>query len=106
MNVLSPQATHTLDSIKAQLRRESDLGSNVKADLYSHLTEVFTRIIQHHPEDAYDKFEEISNLVKKNNLKIINPKYDFELNALNAGGNHYLTNHEALVMVERAKKLL
>ena len=74
--------------------------------MYSHLTEVFCRIVQHHPDDAYDKFEEISTLVKKNNLKIINPKYDYELNALCAGGNHQLTNKEALVLVDKAKKLL
>lgn len=33
-----------------------------------------------HPYDAYDKFEEISLLVKQTNLKIKNPKYDFEVN--------------------------
>ena len=74
--------------------------------MYSHLTEVFSRIIQHHPYDAFEKFEEISNLVKKNNLKIINPKHDYELNAMAAGGKHKMTNSEALILIEKAKKLL
>ena len=86
MNALSPQAEQTLDFIRGQLRQERDLDQNVKSDLYSHLTEVFSRIIEHHPYDAFEKFEEISNLVKKNNLKIINPKHDYELNAMAAGG--------------------
>ena len=47
--------------------------------VYSHLTEVFTRIMQHHPYDGFDKFEEISHLVKKTKMKINNPKFDYEL---------------------------
>jgi radial spoke head protein 4/6 len=35
----------SLDAIRAQLRKEKDLGEHVKSDLYSHLTEVFTRIM-------------------------------------------------------------
>jgi len=88
------------------LRQERDLGQSVRSDLYSHLTEVFTRIIQHHPFDAFEKFEEISNLVKKNNLKITKPMNDYELNVLPAGGKHKMTNSEALNLVEKAKKLL
>jgi hypothetical protein len=88
------------------LRQEKDLGSCVKADLYSHLTEVFSRIIQHHQYDAFDKFEEISNLVKQTNLKIADPKYDYELNAQGAGSNSKLTNAQALKYIEKFKKLL
>lgn len=33
-----------------------------------------------HPYDAYDKFEEISHLVKKTHLKIKDPKSDKEVN--------------------------
>lgn len=46
----------------------------IKLDLYTHLTEIFNRIIQHHKFDAYEKFEEISHLIKKTHLKIIDPK--------------------------------
>ena len=69
----------SLDAIRAQLKQEKDLGNNVKSDLYNHLTEVFSRIMQHHPYDGFDKFEEISQLVKKTNMKSVNPKYDYEL---------------------------
>jgi len=47
---------------------------HIKLDLYTHLTEIFNRIIQHHKYDAYEKFEEISHLIKKTHLKIIDPK--------------------------------
>ena len=70
----------TLDRIKQQLREVHDCGGNVPQDLYSHLTEVFNRILVHHNEDAYDKFEEISALVKQTDLKFRNPKVDTEVN--------------------------
>ncbi len=54
----------TLDKLKKQLQQVKDLGMPIKTDLYNHLTEVFNRIMLHHPEDGYDKFEEISALVK------------------------------------------
>ena len=59
----------TLERIRAQLREAKDIGGNVPQDLYSHLTEVFNRILLHHSNDAYDKFEEISALVKQTDLK-------------------------------------
>lgn len=70
----------TLERIKTQLRQARDNGSTIKMDLYTHLTEVFNRIMLNHPYDAYDKFEEISLLVKQTNLKIKNPMYDHEVN--------------------------
>merc|ERR1712166_1346777 len=44
-------------------------------------TEVFNRIMLHHQSDAYDKFEEISALVKRTHLSFKDPKRDFEVNA-------------------------
>jgi hypothetical protein len=44
------------------------------------LNEVFNRIIQFHPYDALDRFEEISNLVKETNFKLPDPKNDYEVN--------------------------
>ena len=49
------------------------MGGNVSQDFYSHLTEVFNRIMLHHREDAYGKFEEISALVKKTHLRLQDP---------------------------------
>jgi len=71
----------TLELIKAQLREAQSTGGNVQQDLYGHLTEVFNRVIMHHPTDAYDKFEEISALVKGTNLKFKDPAKDSEVNA-------------------------
>ena len=70
----------TLEKLKNQLKQVKDLGTPIKADLYTHLTEVFNRIMLHHPNDAYDKFEEISGLVKKTNFKIKDPEFDVQVN--------------------------
>ena len=71
-------------------------------DLYSHLTEVFNRILLHHTDDAFDKFEEISALVKQTNLKIKDPKFDYEVNA--AHRQPVVT--EAQLWIEKSKNLL
>ncbi len=63
----------TLERIKHQLKEARDKGSTIKNDLYTHLTEVFNRIMMHHHYDAYDKFEEISLLIKQTHLKIKDP---------------------------------
>ncbi len=71
----------TLDKIRDQLRQAQNVGGSVPQDLYSHLTEVFNRIMLYHKTDAFDKFEEISALVKKTHLSFKDPKRDFEVNA-------------------------
>jgi len=48
----------------------------VKSDIQEHLIELFTRIMLHNPKNAYDKFEEISSLVKQTNYKIKDPSKD------------------------------
>jgi hypothetical protein len=54
----------TLEKLKAHLRQSKQIGQPISQDLYSHLIEVFNRIILHHPNDGFDKFEEVSALVK------------------------------------------
>ena len=71
-------------------------------DLYTHLTEVFNRILLHHSDDAYDKFEEISALVKQTDLKFKDPSFDHELNAAN--GARTVSEREQWVL--RSKNLL
>ena len=71
----------TLDRIRSQLREAKDIGGNVPQDLYTHLTEVFNRILLHHSGDAYDKFEEISGLVKQKDLKFHDVQLDSQVNA-------------------------
>lgn len=85
----------TLEKLKNELKEVKDLGTPIKADLYSHLTEVFNRIMLHHPNDAYDKFEDISALVKRTNFKISDPKFDVEVNDSAA----VITNREALEFI-------
>lgn len=50
-------------------------GGAVQEDLYNHLTEVFSKVIMQ-SGDAYDKFEEISALVKQTGLKYKDPQSD------------------------------
>ena len=71
----------TLERIRSQLREARDIGGNVPQDLYSHLTEVFNRILLHHSNDAYDKFEEISGQVKQKDLKFRDVQLDSAINA-------------------------
>jgi len=62
---LSQNALRTLEDIKQELKKDKDLENiGVKSNLYGHLTEVFSRIIDNHTYDGFDKFEEISVLVK------------------------------------------
>ena len=63
----------TLDRIRVQLSQAKSLGGSAPQDLFSHLSEVFNRILIYHQEDAYEKFEEISALVKQTKLKFKNP---------------------------------
>ena len=53
-----------VERMKHQLKQQKNLGMPVKSDLYSHLIEVVNRILMHHKDDGYEKFEEISALVK------------------------------------------
>ena len=41
---------NTLEKLKSQLQQIKDLGTPIKSDLYTHLTEVFNRIMLHHPD--------------------------------------------------------
>ena len=74
------------------------------SDLYTHLTEVFNRIMLHHAGDAYDKFEEISTLVKRTHLNFADPKHDFEVNQQSAARS---ANEEARnAWITKSKNLL
>ena len=92
----------TLERIRNQLREAQDIGGNVPQDLYSHLTEVFNRILLHHSDDAYDKFEEISGLVKQKDLKFRDVKLDSEVNA--SSGPMEMSDREA--WIKKSKNLL
>ena len=92
----------TLERIKAQLKQARDQGSSIKLDLYTHLTEVFNRIMLHHPYDAFDKFEEISHLVKQTHLKIKDPKFDYDVNSI----QNEQTNPSKEAWINNSQKLL
>jgi hypothetical protein len=72
--------TETLEKLKVQLKAQKDLGTPINGDLYSHLFEVFNRIILHHQKDGFDKFEDISAFVKYHNFKISDPDQDIDVN--------------------------
>ena len=74
--------------------------------MYSHLTEVFSRIIQYHHYDAFEKFEEISILVKQTNFTVKDPVRDVELSNKISKNYGQITNSQAIKAIERAKALL
>lgn len=93
---------NTLEKLKTQLQQVKDLGTPIKADLYTHLTEVFNRIMLHHPESAYDKFEEVSGIVKQTNYKIEDPKKASEINQESG----VIKNEHYFAQIKLAKDLL
>ena len=54
----------TIDRIKDELKTQHQLAPNIRTDLYNHLAQVYNRIMMHHQQDAFDKLEEISALIK------------------------------------------
>ena len=66
----------TVMRIKAQL----DCAKQGDSDLQTHLTQVLSRIVQYHQKDAYEKFEDISALVKRTHMSFCDPKKDKDLN--------------------------
>lgn len=80
------------------------MGGAVPADLYSHLTEVFNRVMEQNPEEAYEKFEEISTLVKRTHLNFADPKHDWEINASQAARSTEQQSRED--WVTKSKNLL
>jgi hypothetical protein len=54
----------TLNEIDAKMTK-----NHAAETINTHLTEVFNRCMMHNKLDAYDKFEEVSSLVKKTNLE-------------------------------------
>ena len=102
--IAEKQTLDALYQIKDQLRQAQDIGAPIKQDLFSHLTEVFSRILLHHPYDGYDKFEEISEFVKQTRLMVADPKFDHEVNKMTKEVS--VSNKEALAFIEKAKKLI
>lgn len=72
--------------------------------MYAHLTEVISYIMQYHPIDGFDKFEEVSNNIKYNNYRFQNPKKDSVVNEENSKKN--VTNKDALMFLECAHKMI
>lgn len=58
-----PAGTHVkqYDNLKTLLKNAKSTSGN---DLYSHLQEVFKKLILHYPDQAFDKLEEVSYLLK------------------------------------------
>ena len=97
--VLNPATLAKLNEIQACLKVEKNVGVHVKADIYSHLMEVLTRILQYHPFDGFDRFEEISTLIKSTNQRLSNASKDSELNGS-------ITVKQALEWITKAKQLI
>jgi len=52
------------DNLKTLLKNSNSTAGN---DLYNHLQEVFKKLILHYPDQAIDKLEEVSYLLKHKN---------------------------------------
>lgn len=76
------------------------------SDLYRHLYQVIQQIIQYHQYDGMDLFEQVSNTVKKTNLMIKDPKFDYEINAGTPVSTNSMTNREAFDLIQKAKMLI
>ena len=84
------------------MKKEKDLGGNIKSDMYQHLSEVLSRIMQYYPLEGFDKFEEISNSVKQSNFyRAVKVLRDHELNTTHSK----LSNRQALDFIEQLKDL-
>ena len=72
---------NTFESIKELLQTSQQCGA-IKTDLFTHITEIVNRILTHHKYDGYQKFEEISLLIKKTQLNVKNPKTSEQIKAI------------------------
>lgn len=86
--------------MKNQFQQAKDLGLPIKTNLYEHLTEVFNRLNLHYQVDGFDRFEEISGLVKKNNFKLGTTKSDKDVN------DAAMAATEVIGMISKAQALL
>lgn len=69
----------TIESMKSRLKKEQKIGK-VSLDFYTHMKEIFNRVMLYHTHDSFDKFEEISHLVKRSHLKITDPMKESDVN--------------------------
>lgn len=56
--------SYMLKDVESTKRLLSDMTDTSGKDLYQHLSEVFGYLMVHYPEEALDKFEEVSYLCK------------------------------------------
>jgi hypothetical protein len=69
----------TIETMKNRLKKDQKIGK-VSLDFYTHMKEIFNRVMLYHKHDSYEKFEEISQLVKRTHLKIRDPLRDIDVN--------------------------
>lgn len=66
-----PSGTHVkqFENLKTLLKNAKSTQGN---DLFTHLQEVFKRLIMHYPDQALDKLEEVSYLLKAHQQQKLN----------------------------------
>ena len=94
-----------LNIVMEKLKADQDLGNHVSSDMVSHLSEMLSRILQYHHYDAFEKFEEISLIVKSNNFNVKNASKDDQLSK-NIDNRSVVTNRQAITAIMRAKELM
>jgi hypothetical protein len=93
---------NTLERINTQLKEAKNIGVSAQNDLYTHLTQVFNKIMLHHREDGFDRLEEISQLLKQTHCQMKDPASDQEVNAIKTQQK----NPELTLWLQRSHNLL
>lgn len=65
----------TIEGMKNRLKYQKKIGK-IQLDFYTHMKAIFNRVMLYHKTDSFEKFEEISQLVKKTHLDIKDPAKD------------------------------
>lgn len=65
----------TIEGMKNRLKYEKKIGK-ITQDFYTHMKAIFNRVMLYHKHDSFEKFEEISQLVKRTHLDIKDPAKD------------------------------
>ena len=99
-----PLTPNIASQIKQRLGQSSQ--NNSFAELNQHLTAVFMAAMADHRSDAYDKFEDISGLIKGTKFNFKNPRTPFQVNNLHRPCASKAHSHEGCNHVEKLRSLL
>ena len=92
----------SLQQLKEQLNSIQDLGLPIKQNMYTHLTELVSRIVLNNQSDGFENFEEISALIKRHSVSVKDPNKDSDVNA----AANEISGRDALNLLSRLSGLV